>query len=134
MTDSPISRRQLLAGAAGARGPGLRGQQPANVSIPQDPTKVPGSPTRALGERSSFEQPQRIAFGGNQGISLTPLQDLRGIVTPADLHFERHHAGVPLIDPQRYKLLIHGMVERPMGFDLAALGRFPAVSRFLFLG
>src|SRR3989442_9180070 len=135
MTDNPISRRQLLAGAAGAIGAGLlaQGQQPANPAIPQDPTKVPGSPTRALGERASYEQPRRIALGGNQGISLTPLQDLHGIVTPADLHFERHHAGVPLIDPQRYKLLIHGMVERPLVFDLPALRRFPAVSRFHFL-
>ena len=54
-------------------------------------------------------------------------------MTPADLHFERHHAGVPAIDPQRYKLLIHGMVERPTMFDLEALKRFPSVSRLYFL-
>src|SRR5438552_2771628 len=42
-------------------------------------------------------------------------------------------AGVPAIDPHRYKLLIHGMVERPTVFDLAALRRFPAVSRLYFL-
>ena len=32
-------------------------------------------------------------------ISLTPLQDLDGIITPNGLHYERHHAGVPAIDP-----------------------------------
>jgi len=140
MTDTPISRRTLLAGAAGALGAGALQQQLGRLqsqsgtpAVPADPTKVPGSPTSVLGERSPFERPRRVPLGGNQGVSLTPLQDLYGIVTPADLHFERHHAGVPAIDPERYKLLIHGMVERPMVFDLAALHRFPAVSALHFL-
>src|SRR5881396_2687290 len=137
MTDAPISRRALLAGAAGAVGAhtlrraGLA-QTPAPAA-PPDPTKVPGQPTSALGQRSTFERPRRIPSGSGQGVSLSPLQDLCGIVTPADLHFERHHAGVPTIDPHRYKLLVHGMVERPTVFDLAALKRFPAVSRLYFL-
>src|SRR5256886_9859603 len=126
MTDASISRRALLAGAAGALGSDALRR--AGLAQTPDPTKVPGQPTSALGQRSPFERPRRIPSGSGQGISLTPLQDLCGIVTPADLHFERHHAGVPTIDPQRYKLLIHGMVERPMVFDLAALKRFPAVS------
>lgn len=42
-----------------------------------------------------------------------------GVITPSDMHFERHHAGIPQIDPKRYKLLIHGMVERPMAIDAA---------------
>src|SRR5438034_591224 len=109
-------------------------QVPGQVpTVPPDPTKVPGAPLSDLGQRSPFERPRRIAVGSGQGSSLAPLQDLVGIVTPADLHFERHHAGVPTIDPQRYKLLIHGMVERPMVFDLAALKRFPAVSLPYFL-
>jgi sulfane dehydrogenase subunit SoxC len=66
-------------------------------------------------------------------VSRTPLQDLHGTITPADLHFERHHAGVPQIDPQSYSLLIHGMVERPTVFTLADLKRFPSVSRICFL-
>jgi len=56
-----------------------------------------------------------------------------GIITPSDLHFERHHGGVPDIDPAQYSLLIHGMVERPMIFTLADLKRFPSVSRIHFL-
>lgn len=140
MTDVPISRRSLLAGAAGALAAGTLQQQIARLqnqsgtpAVPPDPTKVPGAPLSALGERSPFERPRRVPMGTNQGASLTPLQDLCGIVTPADLHFERHHAGVPAIDPAQYKLLIHGMVERPMVFDLAALRRFPAVSALHFL-
>jgi len=137
MTDAPISRRALLAGAAGALGAhtlrraGL-GQAPAPAA-PPDPTTVPGQPTSALGQRSTFERPRRIPSGSGQGVSLSPLQDFCGIVTPADLHFERHHAGVPTIDPHRYKLLVHGMVERPVVFDLETLKRFPAVSRLHFI-
>src|SRR5437762_6455591 len=78
-------------------------EQPA----PDDPSKVPGSPVRAYGERSRFERIARRAQGDS---SSTPLQDLTGIITPSSLHFERHHAGVPDIDPRRHRLLIHGMV------------------------
>ena len=132
MTDAPISRRAWLGGAVGVVGAQVLGQAPT-PAVPPDPTKVPGAPLSPLGQRSPFEQPRRLPRGSGQGISLTPLQDLCGIVTPADLHFERHHAGVPAIDPNRYKLLIHGMVERPTVFDLADLKRFPSVSQLHFL-
>ena len=132
MTDTPISRRSLLAGAAGALGAGALQQHLTRLQTPAvpDPTKVPGGPVSPLGDRSPFERPRRIVGADS---SVTPLQDLWGIVTPADLHFERHHGGVPAIDPDRYKLLVHGMVERPMVFDLAAITRFPSVSRLHFL-
>jgi len=35
------------------------------------------------------------------GRPLTPLERLHGTITPADLQFERHHGGVPQIDPVR---------------------------------
>src|SRR5947199_1297748 len=139
MTDAPVSRRVLLASVAGTLGAlaldraGMAQMPGQTPTVPPDPTKVPGAPLSELGQRSPFERPRRIAVGSGQGSSLAPLQDLVGIVTPADLHFERHHAGVPAIDPQRYKLLIHGMVERPTVFDLEALKRFPSVSRLCFL-
>jgi sulfane dehydrogenase subunit SoxC len=67
------------------------------------------------------------------GESEAPLQELHGVVTPSDLHFERHHGGVPAVDPARYALLIHGLVERPMKFTLADLKRFPSVTRLCFI-
>lgn len=131
-----LSRRRLLAAAGGVAivqaASGQRIQVADNaISVPADPTKVPGAPAAALGARSPFEQPARRALGG--ALSFTPLQDLHGTITPADLHFERHHAGIPLIDPDRYELLIHGMVERPMKFSLAELKRFPATTRTCFI-
>ena len=122
-----VSRRDLLAGAAGVVALG----KAAAAQAPADPSKVRGKPSRALGLRAPAETPQRQPRGVTS--SGTPHQDLYGTITPADLHFERHHGGVPDIDPKNYSLLIHGMVERPMVFTLADLKRFPAVSRVHFL-
>jgi sulfane dehydrogenase subunit SoxC len=55
------------------------------------------------------------------------------MMTPSDLHFERHHGGVPVLDPNTYELVIHGMVDKPMVFNLQDLKRFPSVSRIAFL-
>jgi sulfane dehydrogenase subunit SoxC len=65
--------------------------------------------------------------------SLTPLQDLCGVITPNGLHYERHHAGVPTIDPLEHRLIVHGLVERPLIFAMEDLTRFPSVSRVHFL-
>jgi sulfane dehydrogenase subunit SoxC len=125
-----VSRRTLLTGAAGVVALGKTAAAGA-PQAPADPTKVRGKPSRVLGQRAPAEKPQRNARGATS--SGTPHQDLYGTITPADLHFERHHAGVPEIDPKTYSLLVHGMVERPMVFTLADLKRFPAVSRVHFL-
>lgn len=63
----------------------------------------------------------------------TPLQDLHGIITPNGLHYERHHAGVPQIDPDAHRLLIHGLVDRPLLLTMDDMMRFPSVSRVHFL-
>ena len=152
-----MSRRALLAGAAAAaagaaiaalpldaqQGTPVRTDRtpvapppattPPATSIPIDATKVPGTPTTMLGERASFVSPVRTPVGVITGPSFTPLQDLKGTITPADLHFERHHGGVAHIDPARYKLMVHGLVDRPVVFSLRDLERFPAVSRVCFV-
>jgi sulfane dehydrogenase subunit SoxC len=83
--------------------------------------------------RSPFEAPARTPVGVIAGSSLTPLHQLTGTVTPSDLMFERHHAGVALIDPARYELIVHGLVDRPTVFTLEDLKRLPSVSRTAFL-
>jgi sulfane dehydrogenase subunit SoxC len=143
MTD--LTRRKLLAGAAtlvgGAVITGLpsvvdgqaRPAAPARPSVPDDPTKVTGGPTTGVGSRSAFEHPGRMPTGETTGYSLTPLQELTGTITPSDLHFERHHAGIPAIDPARHHLILHGLVERPMVFSVEDLKRLPAVTRVHYL-
>ncbi len=66
-------------------------------------------------------------------VSFAPLHALEGIITPNGLHFERHHAGAPDIAPKEHRLLVHGMVERPLVFALEDLRRLPIHSRFHFL-
>jgi len=63
----------------------------------------------------------------------TPLQSLFGSTTPNGLFFERHHAGVPTIDPAQHRLMLHGLVERPLLLSMKDLLRFPAVSRSHFI-
>jgi sulfane dehydrogenase subunit SoxC len=144
--DKPISRRALVGGAAAAAGslvfatlPEAEGQQaapsPAASSPvpPDDPTKVMGAPTSAMSGRSPFVTPARTPTGAVAGASFSPLHEFSGNITPTDLQFERHHAGVPLIDPARYQLLVHGLVEREMVFTLADLMTLPSVTRLHFL-
>lgn len=66
-------------------------------------------------------------------ISMTPLHKLKGIITPNALVFERYHAGVPQINPDEHRLIIHGLVERPLVFTMDDLRRFPSVSEIKFL-
>lgn len=66
-------------------------------------------------------------------IGFTPLGDIKGIITPSSVVFERHHAGVPEIDPQQHRLMIHGMVKRPIILTMDELMRFPSVSMVRFL-
>jgi sulfane dehydrogenase subunit SoxC len=65
--------------------------------------------------------------------SMAPIQDQLGIVTPNGLFFERHHAGVPDINPDQHQLVVHGMVKQPLKFSISDLMRYPSVSKFYFL-
>ncbi|HSU68257.1 MAG TPA: sulfite dehydrogenase [Tepidisphaeraceae bacterium] len=95
-----------------------------------------GKPVSAYGERSAFETAARAVPDTRYpetSASRTPLQDSCGILTPSSLHYERHHAGVPKIDPAQHRLLIHGLVDRPLVFTMEDLRRLPSVSRIYFL-
>ena len=63
----------------------------------------------------------------------SPLQDLHGIITPNGLHYIRDHGGTPDIDPATHRLLLHGLVDRPLEFTMDDLLRFPSISRIHFL-
>jgi sulfane dehydrogenase subunit SoxC len=127
-----LSRRALLTTTLGAAALTLspdiaRGQEPDAT----DTTRRWGRLPNALGARSPAENPKRTLNLPTS--SRTPLQDLHGTITPSDLHYERHHAGLPVVDPRAYRLLVHGMVDRPLTFTLDDVKRFPAVTRTCFL-
>src|SRR2546421_7248595 len=89
------------------------------------PAKYEGKVTRTL----IRSQPGTTGSGAPR----TPLEALDGMLTPSGLHFERHHSGVPDIDPDKHRLLIQGLVQRPLIFTMDALLRYPMVSRIHFL-
>ncbi|MCK9472780.1 sulfite dehydrogenase [Sulfurimonas sp.] len=66
-------------------------------------------------------------------VSMTPIHELEGIITPNGLHFTRTHNGVAHVDPNKFRLMIHGLVEKPIVLTLEQLKRYPAESRLLFL-
>lgn len=66
-------------------------------------------------------------------VAFTPLQSLFGIITPSGLHFERHHAGMPDVDPHQHRLMIHGLVREPRIYTMEDIVRFPSVSRIHFI-
>jgi sulfane dehydrogenase subunit SoxC len=130
-----LERATTLASGATALGV-LGGRVSTAESLPADPTKQQGEPVRPYGERAVFETSSRLrpsSLHPTASWSLTPQQDLHGIITPSALHFERHHAGVPTIDPKRHRLMIHGLVGKPLSFTMEELQRFPSVSRIHFI-
>ncbi len=66
-------------------------------------------------------------------INFTPLHELDGIITPNGLCFERHHGGVADIAPADHRLMINGLVDKPLVFTMEDLMRFPRENRVYFL-
>ena len=95
-----------------------------------------GKPLSGYGERSPYVKSARTTRQSKTpeaGSSATPLAEMYGIITPSALHYERHHSGVPDIDPARHRLVIHGLVERPLVLTMDDIRRLPSVSRIHFL-
>ena len=127
------SRRHILRIGAAAIGGGLLAQQ--KTLALETPGKL-GAPLGPYGDRSPFEKAvrwRRESRTPETGSSFTPLQDSVGTLTPSSLHYERHHAGIPTIDPARHRLVIHGMVDRPLSLSMAEIRRLPSVTRTLVL-
>jgi sulfane dehydrogenase subunit SoxC len=117
--------------------------QPASAEPSFDPSSPPwlhkpGAPFTGYGKPSKYEARTLRNIGGNRdlagnGVSWTPLEDLEGIITPGGLHFERHHNGVPEINPAQHRLVIHGLVKQPLEFTVESLLRYPMHSQLTFI-
>jgi sulfane dehydrogenase subunit SoxC len=102
-----LHRRVFLSGAlAGAGGLGLLSAKPSWAQRLEvaEWMQQPGAHMSAYGQPSRFEENVQRIVGGTpgvvgSGISFTPFHALHGTITPNSLHFERHHSGVPDIDP-----------------------------------
>ncbi len=117
------------------------GATPADEAANALPPNVPpwmqkwGPLPSEYGQRSPFEEGVvRVPNDDdNPAWSFTPLQALHGTMTPNSLFFERHHAGIPAIDPSVHRLMVHGMVEQPLIFTMDDIKRFPSSSVIHFL-
>lgn len=67
------------------------------------------------------------------GVSWTPLEELQGTITPNGLHYERHHNGVPDINPSTHEIMIDGLVDTPLTFSIDALKRYPQTTKICFI-
>jgi sulfane dehydrogenase subunit SoxC len=133
MKHASRTRRQLLQMGAAVGGSLLAGK--TALALETDPRKL-GEPLGPYGERSPFEKAvrwRRESKTPETGSSFTPLHDSVGIVTPSALHYERHHSGIPAIDPATHRLVIHGLVDRPLSLSMAEIRRLPSVTRILAL-
>ncbi len=130
-----IKSGMALTGLAAGAGFGTASAQTADSA-------APAKDLEAYGERSHFVTSARLfpppfnpnPFGLTEHL-YTPLQDSIGIITPASLHYTMGHAPfyVPDINPEQHRLMIHGMVDRPLLLSMAELKRFPSVTRVHYL-
>ena len=115
-----IDRRLLMGGAAALGSAALTKSACAAETLQVEPwMKLPGTPFVAYGQPSKYETKAVRTFASapgttGTGTSRTPHHLLEGTITPNGLHFERHHSGIPEIDPDAHRLLIHGLVRRPL--------------------
>lgn len=138
-------RRRFLRDSAALAGVALGATRIASgqESADSDPGLAHLKAVHAYGQRSSFEKSIRI---GNNGLDRpapgvprdlgmrSPLQDVVGILTPAPLHYMiNHNYEPPNIDPQKHRLMIHGMVDRPMIYTVEDLKRLNPVTRVHFV-
>jgi sulfane dehydrogenase subunit SoxC len=74
-----------------------------------------------------------LTAGTESSVSFSPIQELQGIITPNGLFFERYHAGRTDVERAQHRLMIHGLVERPIVLAMDDILRFPSVSRIHFI-
>ena len=131
------SRRWFL-GLGAAWSAALVACQSKTTSLPAAEPRALGAAVSPYGSRSKFEKTARF-FNQNTKVPLeeassrTPLHETYGIITPSSLHFERHHSGVPELDPATHTLTIHGLVGRPLVFSVDELKQLPSKSRIHFI-
>ena len=150
---SPDRRKFLKRGAAlagglslGAATPAIREAAASAQSDEEQSQEVPNYSSDELiayGQRSRFVTSKRIAHGRRASPDqfglvhhvAAPLQDSVGVITPSALHYIGTTRGslVPDIDPAEHRLMIHGLVDRPLIFTMEDLKRLPSVTRLHFL-
>lgn len=143
MDSKRTDRRAFLKRGAALAG-GLAAAKPAMAQLEGPEAFMQGTEELVgYGKRSRFVTSERIPHGGRAspdafGLDFhiaTPIQDSVGVITPSSLHYMGTTRGsfVPDIDPAKHRLMIHGMVDRPLVFTMEELKRLPSVTRMHFI-
>jgi len=141
-TSAIVSRRSFVGGLSAGIAGAIAADPAGAETLADVPPREPGADLGGHSERSKFVKIDRIpeAGPGKRNVdpsdainSKTPHQKLVGGITPTDLHYERSHSGVPDLDPEKHRLLIHGMVQKPVVFSVDDLTRMPSISRVVFI-
>ena len=148
--DHPPAARFLARGLAGG-GAALGGTALAAPQGPGNPANLPPNvadwtqDARRRRRGAALRQAREIR--GNTSSAATcrgspPRRKARsasrrctqidGIITPNGLCFERHHSGIAEVNPTDYRLMIHGLVDKPLIFTLDDIKRMPRVNRAYF--
>ena len=65
-------------------------------------------------------------------INFTPIHALDGTITPQGCAFERHHSGAIELSKDDYRLMINGLVDKPLVFSYSDLERLPRENHVYF--
>jgi sulfane dehydrogenase subunit SoxC len=151
MSTDALSRRRFLraaglagAGAALVARPGMAGEaskpDPLITEV-QDWQRYLGDGVdkHPYGSPSKFEKDvvrrtvSWLTADTQSSINFTPLHELDGIITPSGVCFERHHGGLAEINPADHRLMINGLVDKPLVFTMEDIKRMPRVNKIYFL-
>lgn len=134
-------RKTAALSATALAGTSIFADDDAIMKTPEWATKW-GDPvtTNLYGVPSAYEhnvtrRSTELLSSGNfrASIAVTPIHESKGIITPNGLFFSRSHGGTAHIDPNEYRLMIHGLVKKPIVLTLAELKRYPSVTRIHFI-
>jgi len=86
-------------------------------------------------EHNNTRRNMKLLSSGNwqAAIAMCPIHEQEGIITPNGLFFSRSHGGTAHIDPNEHRLMIHGLVEKPIVLTMDELKRYPSVTRIHFI-
>src|SRR6516162_3117740 len=138
-----LGRGVVLAGAMSTAPFGsltaAAAEAPVDGPLTEAPwSREPGATIEPYQRPSRFEKDvvRTVANPNGQpsaSAAKTPHHLLNGTITPNGVHFVVVYGGVPDIEPDKHRLVIHGLVKRPLVFTLEALARYPTVTRITFL-
>ena len=139
------SRRAFLKGSAataiGVAGTAAAGQTPDSlITEVQDWTSYTGVGVdeTPYGMPISFESDvvrrnvEWLTASPISSINFTPIHALEGTITPQGCAFERHHSGAIELRKEDYRLMINGLVDRPLVFTYEDLERLPRENHVYF--